>query len=1387
MKTAQTIAVHGVCRLAMCSLFVGCALPAAAGLVFYAPLDGHSRGVLLPHQAGIESGPGIEFMDGQVGQAAIVPKETALTYPIEQFLSNEEGSVAVWVLTDWDPAEAATRVLVDLGRFASLRRWQEQPYLTYSFWYHHIDEKHDYGCTSALAGWESGQWRHLAITWSWQAEKRALYIDGQQVREAPIHRHPNVITTFRIGPDAKAADELCVYSHALTPDEVRSLYEKGAKARTACDITEIPKACGAILELPADERPDPPDYVNWSFEGAEQRENGLRCEVTLHGWWRWQRGQTPYEPPAAEQWLYRKIPAQSHYCESFPPRDDSFSIVPASDPRRGSQRLDNVAQWCEREFSIPSTWSERRLELDIDSLVHQGAVYLNGRLLDALPQLNLGGDYDITELVTRDQPNRLTIFSSGVDGSISLRSLPADPRIDDAWLVTSWRRKRVTARVQVVSPTTRELRCEVHILDDSTDRTVQALATTKTVAAGQTELILSQRWSDATPWSLEQPHLYRYRIRLLSEDGRERDETLPVRFGFREIWIDGGDFLLNGRPIRFVGHSNSHLTAAAELGDSKYVRYSLEQWQKAGLNAVTPWQGQSRYPTLHPLLDIADEIGMAMFPVIGLPSGERGGETPELRAGWHRLYRRYIRRYRQHASVLGWMVGGGSHGFDFCPAALDGRYGTELDQAPPLRRTWAFVEGLDSTRPTFGLSNGDIGPVWTSMAYQGFDVDLQERENWPLLWSKHRRKPLMPCEFSLPYYRDWFARTRRRSGRANYAPENTQCLATEYGAMFLGPTAYESEPEKYLASIQTSPGLPLESTACLHTKLLFADTLQAWRAYGMSFVYHAEVPWLFTGSVPDLPSVKDLDPRRWGATPENLHGSLQARDELSEFGQRVRAATAPVLAFIGGANGQFTRKDHAFWSGERIEKALVVVNDTDECVRLQVRWRLEHVNGLPASGSDNATSGPSVHGDLTLRVDPGHRETRKAAIRLRAPQVETRSDWRLVIEAQTPSGDRIPVRPFAITVFARPAPNQDRFAPGLMLFDPIGDTRNALDRLSVTTVPWSGQLSPQTRLVIGRHVLEDPNNMAALEAAGFDDAVQGGMRVLVFEQAAAGWEGTLLGLRLKRIATRRTFVRCPRHPVLAGFRQSDLQFLRGDSDLIEARSEPEEPPTSYPLHFWHWGNDHIAATYAIEKPQVGACRALLDCGVDLAESAILETARADGLLVFCQLDVTNRAGRDPVSTRLVRNLVRYLADGRLPAPAPSLEALARKYPPQDQVEGYTSPAPDLPGIHAGDLFFREKLRLPAFAADSATPLFASVQEGDRTFRTTSLTGATLTSGWQQAKRARIEAALRFLNGQRCELGPTCEHADDPDRLYPHRWNRIEAMDEEFDPYVYWRW
>jgi hypothetical protein len=83
---------------------------------------------------------------------------------------------------------------------------------------------------------------------------------------------------------------------------------------------------------------------------------------------------------------------------------------------------------------------------------------------------------------------------------------------------------------------------------------------------------------------------------------------------------------------------------------------------------------------------------------------------------------------------------------------------------------------------------------------------------------------------------------------------------------------------------------------------------------------------------------------------------------------------------------------------------------------------------------------------------------------------------------------------------------------------------------------------------------------------------------------------------------------------------------------------------------WRCGNFGNVASVLIEKPARGDYRPIVDGGFSLQYAPLMEYREGQGLILFCQLDVTGRTDADPAADDVVRNLFRYV-DGWRPAPA----------------------------------------------------------------------------------------------------------------------------------------
>jgi hypothetical protein len=74
----------------------------------------------------------------------------------------------------------------------------------------------------------------------------------------------------------------------------------------------------------------------------------------------------------------------------------------------------------------------------------------------------------------------------------------------------------------------------------------------------------------------------------------------------------------------------------------------------------------------------------------------------------------------------------------------------------------------------------------------------------------------------------------------------------------------------------------------------------------------------------------------------------------------------------------------------------------------------------------------------------------------------------------------------------------------------------------------------------------------------------------------------------------------------------------------------------------------------IEKPARGDFLSVLDGGYGLQYSPLLEYREGQGVVLFCQADVTGRTKGEPAADALARNLLRYVSDWK---PSPRRKAL----------------------------------------------------------------------------------------------------------------------------------
>jgi len=386
--------------------------------------------------------------------------------------------------------------------------------------------------------------------------------------------------------------------------------------------------------------------------------------------------------------------------------------------------------------------------------------------------------------------------------------------------------------------------------------------------------------------------------------------------------------------------------------------------------------------------------------------------------------------------------------------------------------------------------------------------------------------------------------------------------------------------------------------------------------------------------------------QRPGVTPDFVTNGgywQSAHDgwQLNSWGESLTRWNQDVVGYLAGAPENFCERGHNVTAGETITKQAVLINDSRETVKLPFAWRL------------TAGRAPVDEGAGTIEAAAGERSF--VPLKIRIPD---QAKGALTLSLRFGSGETQQVDSLTIDAIEPAAPQTGNLA----VYDPKTLTSAALRqaRVAFTPLPADGAADGYAGLIIGREAVSETGPLPDLTPL-----LAKGRRVLVMEQDTAGLTKRL-GFRTNDPSLRQVFARVPSHPVLAGLDNARLHDWRGAGTLLPHQydlpaAELTDPTFDW-LGFantrvWKWGNTGTVASVVIEKPQIGDFTALLDGGFDLQYSPLLLQRVGGGEILYCQLDLSGRDGRDPGADRLWSNLLAWVSQ---PATAPAAQP-ARYY------------------------------------------------------------------------------------------------------------------------------
>lgn len=1052
--------------------------------------------------------------------------------------------------------------------------------------------------------------------------------------------------------------------------------------------------------------------VVWDIDKAYRETTATRERVCINGLWQWQPADPEATQVPRDGWGYFKVPGPWPGITDYMQKD--CQIVYRHPKWKDVQMRAVSAAWYQRAITIPANWTNRQIILQAEYVNSYAAVFVNeqkvGEIIFPAGVVDLTGicepgkTYKLSILVVAlplkgvilaytdtaaARQVRGSVARRGLCGDVFLVALPKGERIEDIRLESSFRRGAVTVVAKLANISLDKLyRLKMVVRDEK--RVVREVVSPPVRGSEIKDgnFVFTDLWRPEKVWDIHTPqNQYSVEISLLDESGKTLDEFWTQRWGFREFWIDGRDFYLNGTRIFLSAVPLDNAQVGAAWATYEGAKESLRRLKSFGINFVYTHNYDclpGSHLSFNEILRAADDVGILV--ALSMPHfAHYDWRDPNAEFTYRRHAEFYVRVAGQHPSVVMYAMSHNATGYseDMNPDLIDGihepRDDWSFNNARLALRAEAIVRSLDPTRVIYHHASGNLGSMHTVNFYPNW-VPIQELCDWFEHWSKFGVKPLFLCEYGAPFTWDWAMYRGWYKGQREFGSAVVPwdfCLA-EWNAQFLGDTAYKiSEQEKRNLRWEARqfregrlwhrwdyPHQLGSSDFDERYPILARYLTECWRAF-RTWEVSAISPWehhIFWKLRPGVLRNQRVElPTDWenlqrpGYSPDFLEERFERMDmayELSDWMPTLAAEAmyrnnAPLLAYIAGPTRAFTSKAHNFVPGSTVEKQLVMINNSRQTVRCRWKWEFRPQDTKPVTGQSSKILAED-EGEVEI---PTGQQVRQP-IRIQLPRNLATGNYILSAEFHFSNGER---QSDQFVIHVLPKPNSKELSEIVRrgkvkvgLFDPCGETAKLLDRLQIPyqLVSANSDVRKFDVLIIGKKALTVNGQAPSLEA------VRDGLRVIIFEQTGEVLEKRL-GFRIAEYGLRNVFRRIPDHPCLSGLTDEHLRDWHGEATLSPPRLEytlsdryAGAPTVRWcgleVTRLWRCGNRGNVASVLIEKPAVGDFLPIVDGGFSLQYSPLLEYREGKGMVLFCQMDVTGRTEFEPAAEILVHNILKYV-------------------------------------------------------------------------------------------------------------------------------------------------
>ncbi|MBD3293580.1 MAG: hypothetical protein GF393_11705, partial [Armatimonadia bacterium] len=402
-----------------------------------------------------------------------------------------------------------------------------------------------------------------------------------------------------------------------------------------------------------------------------------------------------------------------------------------------------------RTVDVPAAWSNRVVRLEFEAVNFSCELFVNDRLVGR----HVGGwvpfAVDVSDAVTPGESFSLRLEVKGrrlppyADGEGYPRwpvGQPSQPELDsrfagivdtvwlraygevhleDAFIQPSWRERQLVVDYTLVNSSAedRELRIVAEAIAEDDGTVAGSFEGPKvSLRPGERKRVRAvYAWNDARLWWPDDPFLYGLRTRLV--DSAAEDTILDQeqrRFGFREIWIEGNQYVMNGVRINLFGDYTLYGQERYWPGEHGPEVFAGTIRKLKDLNIrILRWHKQ---PPPRFTLDMTDALGLLVCAESAINGAEGNTiwqhiDRAAFKANAMRWIEPWVRGSRNHPSLVIWSAEN-----EF------GAYHQRVFADIQTRGLGRAIEALDPTRSVCYDGDQEVGGATINYHYpEGYD------------------------------------------------------------------------------------------------------------------------------------------------------------------------------------------------------------------------------------------------------------------------------------------------------------------------------------------------------------------------------------------------------------------------------------------------------------------------------------------------------------------------------------------------------------------------------------------------------------------------------------------------------------------------------------------